>query len=235
VNKTNWQHVAREIQNGLPKPLNERRCRLLPEILSEWERTDLQRHRSQESRTEIRAKVKKLETVKKSALQLMKALDNVDESGHADIVFQMVIAERGGSRTPGAVRQVEFATRIDRLSQESEFLAKLAAIAPEKYWPVTPRRPRNIPAYLVLQDAAAIYEWLTGRVAKREVDRVCGKETGPFFRFASTLWPVIFNRGAEGLPSAIKNWAAAKKQFRERSPLIINIAMRHPTWGILEP
>jgi hypothetical protein len=131
VNKTNWQHVAREIQNGLPKPLNERRCRLLPEILSEWERTDLQRHRSQESRTEIRAKVKKLETVKKSALQLMKALDNVDESGHADIVFQMVIAERGGSRTPGAVRQVEFATRIDRLSQESEFLAN---------WPLSRRK-----------------------------------------------------------------------------------------------
>jgi hypothetical protein len=232
---TNWRHLAQQLQSGLPKPLNERRCRLLPKILREWSRVDLKRHLSHESRAQLRARIKKLETVKKDALQLMNTLDGLDEDGRTAIVAQMIIAERGGY-TPGLFRVAEFDARIDRLREETEFLAKLAAIEPDKYYSqFGSRRPRNVPAYLVLQDAAAIYEWLTGRRAARGVDRSTGLESGPFFRFTSILWPVVFGRGSAGLPSAVKNWDEAKRQYRELSPLITNIAMRHPTWGIFEP
>jgi hypothetical protein len=232
---TNWAHVAGELQSGLPKPLNRRRCRLLPKILREWSRTDLQKHLSHASRAEFRARIKKLETVKKNALQLMNELDGVDEDGRTAIVAQMIIAERGGY-TPGVFRGAEFDGRINRLREESEFLAKLAGIAPDKYYSqFGSRRPRNVSAYLVLKDMAEIFQWLTRKPATREVDRESYSETGPFFRFASTLWPVLFGKGTAGLPSAMKNWAEAKKQFREPSPLILNLAMRYPTWGIFEP
>jgi len=232
---TSWKHLAEQLKDGLPQPQNQRRCRLLAAILREWSRTDLLKYLSWPSRAEILVKIKKLETVKKGAFQLMNALNKADED-RADIVFQMIIAERRGSPTAVTVRQNEFAARVDRLREESEFLAKLAAIAPDKYYPqFGSKRPRNVPAYLVLRDMAAIYEWLTNRPAARGVDRTTGEESGPFFRFVSILWPVVFGEGTAGLPSAIRNWAQARKQFREPSPVLFNMAMRHPTWGIFEP
>jgi hypothetical protein len=30
----------------------------------------------------------------------------------------------------------------------------------------------------------------------------------------------------------MKNWADARGKFGEKSPLIANIGLRHPTWGI---
>lgn len=230
MDMTNWAKVARELERGLPKSRNKRRCRLLPKILRDWSQTDLHEHLLLKSRTEIRAKIKKLETVKKNALQLRNALNEVDEAGLADIVFQMAIAERGGSYTPGMLGKT-FAKQIDRLREELEFLAKLAAIAPDKYWQLTPEQ-RVTSAYLVLKDAAAIYEWLTGRRATREVDRDDHFEKGPFFHFVETLWPVVFRESAPGLENAMKNWASARSRFRERSPVLFNINSRHPTWGI---
>ncbi len=232
TNFSDWRRIAEQLQSDLPRPLNERRCRLLPKVLHEWSRTDLQEHLSRESRAEIRARIKKLETVKENALQLMSALTKLDEDSRTAIAAQIIIAEQGRWIPGRSVRGI--ATWIDRLSQETEFLAKVGAIAPDKYWQLTPGG-RVTSAYLVLRDAAAIYQWLTGRAATREVDRSIGRETNAFFRFASTLWPIVFGKGTRGLSNAMKNWAGAKKRFRERSPLIVNIAMRHPTWGIFEP
>lgn len=65
MDMTNWAKVARELERGLPKSRNKRRCRLLPKILRDWSQTDLHEHLLLKSRTEIRAKIKKLETVKK--------------------------------------------------------------------------------------------------------------------------------------------------------------------------
>jgi hypothetical protein len=120
------------------------------------------------------------------------------------------------------------------LNEETDFLSKLSAIAPEKLWKSGPGQPRNLRAHLVLQDAAAIFEWLTGMKAARGVDRIGAFETGPFFRFASTLWPEVFGNGVVGLPAAMKNWAQYRSQYNERSALVANIALRHPTWGIFE-
>src|SRR5262249_59764217 len=64
--------------------------------------------------------------------------------------------------------------------------------------------PRNICAYLVMMDLVAIFEWLTGRKATREVDRDLGKDTGPFWHFAAAVWPHVSGEGRYGLSAAMK-------------------------------
>ena len=93
------------------------------------------------------------------------------------------------------ISRADFTARSARLDQEPDFLAKLGAIKPQQLWKFGPGQPPNLRAYLVLQDAAAIFEWLTGTKAAREVDRVEGADAGPFFQFASILWPPPLRHG----------------------------------------
>ena len=95
-------------------------------------------------------------------------------------------------------------------------------------------RPRNLAAFLVIRDIACIFQWVTGTEASRSVDRAHGKEIGPFWQFASAVWPVVFGKGDDGLSSAMQNWARDKDLYGPGSALIANIALRHPTWGIFE-
>jgi hypothetical protein len=39
----------------------------------------------------------------------------------------------------------------------------------------------------------------------------------------------------EGLSAALKNWADGKKKFADGSPVMANIALRHPEWGLFDP
>jgi hypothetical protein len=143
----------------------------------------------------------------------------------------MVVAE--GRRLEDLSR-AEWTSRAMRLDEENDFLAKLSAIAPREMLKVRKGQPRNYRAYLFLQDAAAIFEWVTyTKKATREVSRDDGTEIGPFFQFASTLWVAVFGRAA-GLPAAMKIWASGRKRYGEQSPVMANIALRHPTWGIFE-
>jgi hypothetical protein len=130
--------------------------------------------------------------------------------------------------------KTEYARQRERLAEVTKYIADLGTIAPEVFWPLKGPRPPTITAYLVLQDAAAIFYWLTETMPTREVDRANGSEIGPFFGFASILWSVVFGKGTTGLPSAIQNWAAWLKEVGEHSGLITNVALRHPTWGIFE-
>jgi hypothetical protein len=163
--------------------------------------------------------------------QLLNALNAIKEHDRTAIIAQMINAE---GRRLKDISRVDLEDQARRLEEELHFLAKLASISPKKYWNVRRGGPRNLAAYLVLQDAAAIFEWFSGRRAARGVDRIDGTETGPFFRFASALWPVVFGKGAAGLSAALKNWALGRSRYSEQSALIANIALRHPTWGIFE-
>jgi hypothetical protein len=124
--------------------------------------------------------------------ELFSALDNVDEPGCTAIVAQMIIAEHGGYK-PGSFHRAEFETRIERLREESDFLGKLAIIAPRQLLAAYTSATSHF-CVSRSKDAAAIYEWLTCRTAGREVDRVDHVDKGPFFGFVSTLWPVIFDK-----------------------------------------
>jgi len=131
-------------------------------------------------------------------------------------------------------QSTEFSDQRARLTQEVDYLVKLGAITPNEHLQQSSGQPRNIVAYKVMLDAAAMFEWLTGTQPTREVDRIEGTETGPFFQFASILWPAVFRKGVAGLPAAMKNWATARSEHNEQSALIANINLRHPTWGVFE-
>jgi hypothetical protein len=210
------------VVNSLPKPPCNRRLKMLPRILQEWSGTDLQMLLSMESAAIRRQRIKKLEIVKKRADQLLDALKEVK---NRNILPLMVVAE--GRRWEDLSR-AEWTSRTIRLDEENDFLAKLSAIAPREMFKVRKGQPRNYRAYLFLQDAAAIFEWLTGTQATREVSRDDGTEIGPFFQFASTLWPIVFGH-APGLQAAMKIWASGRKRYGEQSPVMANIALRHPT------
>jgi hypothetical protein len=162
----------------------------------------------------------------------LQALDDAHEE-RAMIWHEM--ATRSEERNREQVSRSDRENLKRRLDEERHFLAKLGAIAP-KGWrnPSGRGRPRNYAAYLVLRDAAAVFRWFSDEEPTREVDRHTGKEIGPFFQFASALWPVVFGKGVYGLPAAMKNWEWARSHYREESGLIVNISMRHRAWGIYE-
>ena len=225
-----WERLSEALECVLPKPLCTRRCKLLPRFFGIGAALICGSICRGNSRATTRKRIRKLEIVKKRAHKLFEALTKLDKDDRTAILVQMIIAE---GRREEDVSRSDFADRTARLNQKSDFLAKLGAIAPKKFWKVEGSgRPPNLVAYLVLQDTAAIFEWLAGTKAARGVHRITGSETGPFFRFASTLWPAVFGNSIAGLPAAMKNWAQWQSRYNERSALIANMALRHPTWGI---
>lgn len=223
--------IVDTIVSFLPEPLTEARSELLPPVLHEWSRSDLRKHLSWESREAKRGRIKRQEKVCETALKFLEALRALDEEDRIQICGQMIDAE--GLR-PEEVSRSNWTNRRTRLDDETSFLSNLVQIKPEQFWSLGRGQPRNYAAYLVLQDAANIFEWFSGLNPTREVDRDTLKETGPFFRFASALWPTIFGNGTVGLPAAMKNWAYARKHYHERSALIANMALRHPKWGLFQ-
>ncbi|HEY7243372.1 MAG TPA: hypothetical protein VH678_05755 [Xanthobacteraceae bacterium] len=222
---------VKAVANSLPKPQSKRRRELLPLVLREWSGAELRGYLSRESRAITKQRIKKLETVQMRSLELLDALKALDKLGRTTIVVAMMNAE--GVRLQDVSRS-EFTDRVARLDGQLYYLEKLAVIVPREIWKLAPGQPRNLTAYLVLQDAAAIFEWFTGIKAARGVDRINATETGPFFRFASVLWPIVFGNGTEGLPAAMKNWALGRSRYHERSALIANIALRQRTWGVFD-
>jgi hypothetical protein len=210
----------------LPQPVCRRRVALLPLILEEWHRSVLPDHLSRKSRPIKSDQIAKLKVVREHARGLLEALKAVGENGQTALLAQMMNGS-GLSRS-------EFKAVATWLEREPAFLEKLVATDPREFWKPKRGRPRNLPACLVLQDAAEIFEWLTSTEATREVNRDDGTEISPFFHFASTLWPAIFGNGVVGLPAAMKNWADWRSAYNVQSVLIVNLALRHPVWGIFE-
>jgi len=228
---SNWTRVADELVHCLPQSIPKQRSDFLPKILNEWAQTDLQEHLSREPRSATRERIRKLELVRDRAQNLQVALDAIKDDTRTALVAQIIMT-RG--QLPHEFRQADFRQKFAELDQYSQFVTDLTNIKPKEFWKLGRGQPRNVKTYLVLQDAAAIYEWATGETATREVDREAGNEVSPFFKFASILWPTIFENGVAGLKAAMKNWAAWRKKHDERSALIRNISLRHREWGLLD-
>jgi acetolactate synthase small subunit len=230
------ERIIERIVESLPEPVCERRRELLPQILHEWNRTDLQKHLSMDSRATIQARIGRIEQIRKCARELLQVLNAVDENERNVIVHEMLMRRsslevRRSRFLNNRASRVAFTNLKRRLDEESDFLAKLAEIAPEEVWKLGRGQPRNLAAHFVLRDAAAIFAWFTGRKPARGVHPIDNSESGPFFRFASSLWPVVFEKGTWGLPAAMRRWGGDGSW---PSALIANIDLRHPTWGIFE-
>ena len=203
--------IVKAIAGSLPAPISKSDRELLMKILADWGPNELRRHLSMPSRAIVSGRLKKIATVKRRAGELLKALDSIDEAVEASF-FSRIFPDREGRG--GA----DFADQAKRFKEAREIIAKIAGMPPRK---LPPNHRRNLAAYLVLRDAAAIFEWLTESPATRQVDRINGTETGAFFGFVSILWPAIFGKGAMGLSAAMKNWASLRSRYDEPLPLII--------------
>jgi hypothetical protein len=227
------ERAVKQIRASLPAGIDQRRLDLLPLILDEWSRTDLREHLSRESRATVRERYDQLAKIGKCANDLRQALEEIDQRGMSWIAQEMAREDANALFGVGHEKLIEMK---ERLKDEGHFLRKLAAakvrLIEELDESLSQGRPRNIRAYLVMMDTAAIYEWLTGMKATREVGRDDHKETGPFWHFAVAVWPYAFGKGLYGLSSAMKNWEKWHLSCGEKSQLIRNIAMKHPTWGI---
>jgi hypothetical protein len=227
----NWNRVAAELECALPQTVSKRRRNLLPKILEEWSQTDLREHLSRESRAVTRERLKKLELVRDRAKILQEAMGTLEGDDVTALVAQLLMTQ--GQRAHEFNREELRQKSVD-LDQHFRFLAELSEIKPRSFWKLGRGQPPNLQAYLVLQDAAAIYEWITGETATRNVDRYTGTDVSPFFQFASVLWPIIFGKDTSGLKAAMKNWAKWRKDHDERSAFVVNVALRHPDWGLFE-
>jgi hypothetical protein len=221
--------AIKQLRASLPKGIGQRRLNLLPLILNEWSRTDLREHFSRETRATSRKRYAQLTKVGNCATHLRQALEALDPPGRAWIAQE--IGREEGSPLFSVSRE-RLAEMKERLKDEGDFLRKLAAakvrLIDELDESLSGRRPRNIRAYLVMMDLVAIFEWLTGRKATREVDRDLGKDTGPFWHFAAAVWPHVFGKGRYGLSAAMKNWKKWHSRYGEESPFVRNMAIRHP-------
>ena len=125
-----WDQLAGALLEFLPKATCPHRRQLLPEILQEWNRTDLRKHLAWESRATTRGRIKKLELVKTKARQLRAALNKLDERDRIAVLGQIIIAEgrRIGdvsradvcrSNRYGYIRNLTFSPSLAPLNRES--------------------------------------------------------------------------------------------------------------------
>jgi hypothetical protein len=231
------ERAVEQIRASLPKGIDQRRFDLLPRVLNEWSRTDLREHLSRESRATVRERYDQLSKIGTRANDLWQALEAIDQRGKSWIA-QEIGREGGSPPFPFAVSRERLAEMKDRLKQEDDFLRRFAAatvrLIDELDESLSRGHPRNKCAYLVMMDLVAIFQWLTGTKATREVNRDDHKETGPFWHFAEAVWPYIFGKGRYGLSSAMKNWETWHKRCGEESQLIRNIAMKIPDMGDIQ-
>jgi hypothetical protein len=210
------------------------RLGLLHCVLREWGRTDLpgqlrQRPEPTEERTHRRAR---LERVDRAVREVADALAALDERDCGAIRLYLACPLE---RYPKGLS----APNIERANREfggtPDLLSRLAAAARDASVPIAPRpgRVRNDVPYVVLLDIAAIFKWATGKKATRQVGRGTREDCGAFHQFAAAIWPVVFGKGDDGLSSALQSWAADRTTYRDTSALILNIALRRPTWDIL--
>jgi hypothetical protein len=222
------------IIKSLPGGVDKRRLELLPKILREWAGTDLPLHLSILPIKTKKKRSTRLSSVDGCARRLSQALDAIDRNDERFwIIKEIIVAD--GQR----LSQTKRVKLEDQFQEMKDFLGKLAtaSAASAKIWKQGRGQPRNVAASFVLMDIVAIYEWLTDKKATRRADRYTFKDSGPFWVFAGAIWPAVFGNGNYGLSAAIKNWDDARKKKLKgtHSPLLANIAMRHPEWGLFEP
>ena len=219
------------IKRSLPNAIPARKLRLLPLILRAWGRSVLPEHLFDEPIATVRKRSKHLQIVAGLATELSSALQVVKSNGDQFLIIREMPSASGTPIQTGARKGL-----ANRIAQERAFLAELALAANSLASSKKGRgRPHNIPASLVIMDIAAIFTWLTGRAATRQVSRDNGDPAGPFWNFAAAIWPVIFGKGDDGLQAAIKKLAAARaKKQSTKSPVLHNMAFSHPEWRIFD-
>ena len=219
----------------MPADARQGRVALLAKILPEWSRVELRDHFSRAAAQPL-TKARRVATaaVRRDTLHLLASVEALNRMARKRLALEL-------AREPDElllhINEDKVVAEENRLDDNLRFLARIVKATEWSAQRGRPGQPRNVIAYLVLSDLAAMYEYTVGYEATREVVRSGGErgqETGSFFKFAAAVWPVVFEAGDTGLAAAMKTWAAGKRQFAERSPVVANMAMRCPAWGLFD-
>jgi hypothetical protein len=226
----------RAIISALPDGINARKLELLPGILDEWTSNYLKFSLYRVDPTVAEGRAKRAEAIARHARELSRALDEFVDYARGDEFLNLpgdswLVFELAKRSSPMGF-QDEVSSERQKLEDQRKFLGELEAIASDlaRSFERQIDQRRNIPAYRVVLDIAAIFEWLTNKKATRRVEY--GLDI--FGDFARLIWPVIFQKGDDGLEAALKNWAKYTKTYGDASPLIGNINFRHPAWRVFE-
>jgi len=221
---------------AVPQDVDRRRKALFPRILHEWVHVDLPEHFDWETRRRQAKMLKKrLSLVEKRAAQLVASLQDLVSEDH--FLLAMSLTTRKTQKGILDLDPDQISNSLAEFKRGAEWLLELAAGAHDanRSMAQSRGRPRAVFSYLVMMDLVAIFEYLTHKRATRSVrgeDHFeYGAEYGPFWDFAEATWTAIF-KSARGLKSTIRNWVEARDRYGEVSPLIANMHLRHPEWGI---
>jgi hypothetical protein len=209
----------------------------LPLILEEWGRVDLSKHLARKTPEQLRKEQRQLEQIAKLTRELRVALADLDPTARFVLANQLAAIVRGPEADAASDLKIGRERRLQRLERHQLECLAQAAEATANRWIPLPFRHTTVVQYLVLQDLAAIFEYVTGAAASRRVrgedHPEAGKDYGPFWGFAAVAWRIIFGSN-KGLSAALKRWAEARHRYDEASPVIANLALHHPEWRIYE-
>jgi hypothetical protein len=180
------------IAKALPKNTVERRLAVLPDIIRDWGRTDLPRlfwvkPEPVEVRNERYRRLKCFET---AANQLANAFAALDKTDRTRLIIKLACPP---NQYPYGLTSTNIEGAEHDLDKTYSLLPRLFAAAQAASEPYAPKRrpaPDNV-GYLVLQDLAEIFEWVTNIEATRRVDRKSRDDSGPFHHFTAAVWPLV--------------------------------------------
>jgi len=209
----------------------------LPLILEEWGRVDLSEHLARKTPEQLRKEQRQLEQVANLARELRDALAGLAAAARFTLASRLDATARAPKAEAASNHEVQSAGTLRHLERRQLECLAQAAGATAGGWVPLPFRHTTVIQYLVLQDLAAIYEYVTGEIASRRVrgedHPEAGRDYGPFWDFAVVAWRIIFGSN-KGLSAALKRWAEARHRYDEASPVIANLALHHPEWRIYE-
>jgi hypothetical protein len=180
----------------------------LPLILEEWGHVDLSEHLARKTPEQFRKEQRQLEQVANVARKLRDALAGLAPGVRFTFAFRLDAIARAPN-AEAASDHFPLEGTLQHLERRQLECVAQAAEATAGRWVPLPFRHTTVVHYLILQDLAAIFEYVTGEGASRRVrgedHPEAGRDYGPFWDFAMVAWRIIFGSN-KGLSAAIKRW-----------------------------
>jgi hypothetical protein len=226
------------LMRALPGCSDERKRQLVPMILAEWGRIDIENYLSQPRPHELQKERKLLEKLALRANELAHAMSSL-KPGLRIAIAHNLSKGKVGPETPFLAWYDHIQEIDSRLAEMPARLNRLSAAATGTAvgWGSPRLRHDSAIRYLILKDLAGIFEFATeqwaGRRIRSDAYVDAGQNYGAFWDFVSAVWPMIFG-STKGLSYAVRFWADARAKHGERSAVIANMNFRHPEWRILE-
>jgi hypothetical protein len=202
--------ILKRVVAALPPDAPSERVALLPQILHAWAQEDLREHLSGESRANARKQEEQLQSIARQAQGLIDAFAELAPPTRFLAALRPELDRTQQSFLGVTAAGIEVACQ--RLDDGIIWLTDLAKALNEPQPKALARvATRN---YLIVLDLAAIFQLLSGKLPTRQINQDTGRDYGPFWNFASGIWPAVFE-SSSGLAAATKRWAAEVSRQRK--------------------